>query len=300
MQEQAQHQAAVEQAVIEASAVPIVMDKKPEDFTPLTAAEAPEVQRAMNQDVIYRLGERVVGLENERMVDEKTGAGSEYAFNKDLGEILAQRPEDARIILLDLNGFKEFNDTLGHGIGDEALREFVGGNEEVAWRTGEKIYRIGGDEFVVISDLKEARGRERRKENKAVEHERRTGHDRRQASSVTHGEIKDADDQISLGRDDTPEGLEKRIENGFKGADYIFHSYLENINVLNEAKPGEEKYIDPESWNINASWGVADYEEGDTVESLKQRADVAMYKMKQKKNDAGSAYTQMSLFGDSV
>ena len=53
------------------------------------------------------------------------------------------------VLLLDLNGFKAVNDTLGHAAGDDVLRA-VGGRLRSALRDDDLAGRIGGDEFAVV------------------------------------------------------------------------------------------------------------------------------------------------------
>ena len=53
------------------------------------------------------------------------------------------------ILYLDLDGFKEINDTMGHAMGDYVLREVAVRLEE-ATRTHDHLCRLGGDEFVVL------------------------------------------------------------------------------------------------------------------------------------------------------
>ena len=53
------------------------------------------------------------------------------------------------VLVLDLNGFKAVNDTLGHAAGDEVLR-IVGDRLRAALRDDDLAGRIGGDEFVVV------------------------------------------------------------------------------------------------------------------------------------------------------
>ena len=50
--------------------------------------------------------------------------------------------------MLDLDGFKEINDTLGHAAGDEVLRAFARHFTEV--RGEDAAFRLGGDEFAFM------------------------------------------------------------------------------------------------------------------------------------------------------
>jgi len=53
------------------------------------------------------------------------------------------------LLLLDLDNFKNINDTYGHSIGDEVLKETARILKKVV-RTNEAVFRIGGDEFLII------------------------------------------------------------------------------------------------------------------------------------------------------
>jgi diguanylate cyclase (GGDEF)-like protein len=55
------------------------------------------------------------------------------------------------VISLDLNGFKQLNDTYGHAAGDDLLRQFATELKTV-FRTHDVIGRVGGDEFMVLVD----------------------------------------------------------------------------------------------------------------------------------------------------
>jgi len=53
------------------------------------------------------------------------------------------------LLMLDIDKFKTINDTWGHNAGDDVLRE-VTATLEAGMRSGERIYRFGGEEFVVL------------------------------------------------------------------------------------------------------------------------------------------------------
>jgi diguanylate cyclase (GGDEF)-like protein len=55
------------------------------------------------------------------------------------------------VISLDLNGFKQLNDTYGHAAGDDLLRQFATELKTV-FRAHDVIGRVGGDEFIVLVD----------------------------------------------------------------------------------------------------------------------------------------------------
>ena len=85
-------------------------------------------------------------------VDELTGLPNRRAFLAVLAEHLAsRRREDSRgaLLVLDLDRFKELNDTLGHAVGDRVLVQAARAMEE-RLRSTDCLGRLAGDEFAVL------------------------------------------------------------------------------------------------------------------------------------------------------
>jgi diguanylate cyclase (GGDEF)-like protein len=83
----------------------------------------------------------------EARTDALTGARNRKAFDEELGDALAR--SDALLVLIDLEGFKQVNDTLGHAAGDQLLRRFRAALT-ARLRAADRVYRVGGDEFAVL------------------------------------------------------------------------------------------------------------------------------------------------------
>ncbi|CAH2602456.1 EAL domain-containing protein [Rhodovastum atsumiense] len=83
--------------------------------------------------------------------DVLTGLPNRMLFGERLDEALARakRGQGFALLLADLDGFKEVNDTLGHPVGDALLRE-VTARLRAELRETDTLARLGGDEFAVI------------------------------------------------------------------------------------------------------------------------------------------------------
>ncbi len=98
------------------------------------------------------LERHVRGLKRLTETDELTGAGNRRAFERVLKETLAAAGNERRLVTLmvfDIDNFKTYNDRYGHDAGDQVLRETVDLLRSTI-RRGDHVFRIGGDEFVVI------------------------------------------------------------------------------------------------------------------------------------------------------
>ena len=87
----------------------------------------------------------VRSLLEDSLRDELTGLGNRRAANRAMSGL---RPADA-VVMIDLDYFKDLNDTKGHAAGDELLREFAG-SVTASLRDGDVAVRLGGDEFLLI------------------------------------------------------------------------------------------------------------------------------------------------------
>lgn len=81
--------------------------------------------------------------------DPLTGLPNRLQFNEDLNSFLSSVNENEIVVMfLDLDRFKNINDTLGHRVGDLLLIE-VAERVSKCLNSGE-VYRIGGDEFTIV------------------------------------------------------------------------------------------------------------------------------------------------------
>lgn len=82
--------------------------------------------------------------------DTLTGLPNRALFDDRLKHALAKRrPHKVAMIMLDLDRFKNVNDTLGHHAGDALIREF-GARLSGLLREGDTVARLGGDEFALL------------------------------------------------------------------------------------------------------------------------------------------------------
>jgi diguanylate cyclase (GGDEF)-like protein/PAS domain S-box-containing protein len=92
------------------------------------------------------------GLEHQALHDGLTGLANRALFGEHVLQALAsanRKGEPRAVLVIDLNGFKQINDTLGHDQGDDLLKQ-IGERLVAALRETDTIARLGGDEFAIL------------------------------------------------------------------------------------------------------------------------------------------------------
>lgn len=103
---------------------------------------------------------RALGAETElktaraaARTDALTGLWNRRAFDEDIAALAQHQRRrhdlDAMLMLIDLDGMKQVNDSVGHQEGDRLLQQF-GQLLATGCRRDDKAYRFGGDEFAVL------------------------------------------------------------------------------------------------------------------------------------------------------
>jgi diguanylate cyclase (GGDEF)-like protein len=104
--------------------------------------------------ITQRLRRQLDETERQALHDSLTGLPNRLLFSDRVEQALlaARRSgEGIAVMLIDLDRFKEVNDTLGHEVGDLLLRE-LGERLSAEMRESDTFARLGGDEFAVLSD----------------------------------------------------------------------------------------------------------------------------------------------------
>jgi diguanylate cyclase (GGDEF)-like protein len=121
-----------------------------EDYTLSTFTAA--LCTAIRNAAAYAESQRLAAEhEHAATHDPLTGLANRRQLQQAGTAILSQRPSDGLIglLLVDLNHFKEVNDTLGHTAGDRVLTE-VGRRLKDAAQPDDLVVRLGGDEFAIL------------------------------------------------------------------------------------------------------------------------------------------------------
>ncbi len=101
---------------------------------------------------LTELRQRLTELEKLSSTDRLTGAWNRVHFDKTIAIELSRSiryRQPVALIYLDIDHFKRVNDTYGHAVGDEVLRELVKIIQKNI-RTSDLLFRWGGEEFAIL------------------------------------------------------------------------------------------------------------------------------------------------------
>jgi diguanylate cyclase (GGDEF)-like protein len=173
-----------------------------------------EVERA--NTIIHELSSQIKELEESSRLDGLTKVFNRKALNDYLLDITSKGKlhHELHLLMLDVDDFKQINDKYGHLVGDKVLI-FIANLLRRTLRDGDKVFRYGGEEFVIILNRIEA----------------------------------------SLCRD-----IAQRIITSISSNKLLYKG---------------------DSIRVTVSIGATTYREGDTIDTLIERADRALYKSKQ-------------------
>jgi PAS domain S-box-containing protein len=96
---------------------------------------------------------QMVEIEHQALHDSLTGLPNRSLFHDRIEHALvtaARTGDDFAVMMIDLDRFKEINDTLGHLSGDRVLQE-VGRRLRAVARSSDTVARLGGDEFGILA-----------------------------------------------------------------------------------------------------------------------------------------------------
>ncbi len=120
----------------------------------LRFGEAGQLTRRRVSDVFETLTyrERYEALLRQSGYDALTGLFDRGRFDREGQRALdrAGSMQPLSLLVIDVDHFKAINDRYGHAVGDEALRQ-IARELDSATRTNDRVYRYGGEEFIVLS-----------------------------------------------------------------------------------------------------------------------------------------------------
>ena len=98
-----------------------------------------------------QLSEQIAFVRSQAYVDGLTGLGNRTAYEdhvRELEDDIASGKAAFGVAVFDMNGLKQINDQYGHARGDQAIMKVAESLKQVFG--GEKLYRVVGDEFIVV------------------------------------------------------------------------------------------------------------------------------------------------------
>lgn len=93
--------------------------------------------------------------------DALTGVGNRRSFEQALAQAWAhsrRHQEPIALVMVDVDHFKQYNDSLGHPAGDDCLRQVAALLQEGLRRPEDRVFRYGGEEFVLLLTATDVNG----------------------------------------------------------------------------------------------------------------------------------------------
>lgn len=121
------------------------------ELSKLYGAQQPEAERLLAEatNAAAHLNDRIVQLKADAYIDPLTGLPNRTAYDYDIACVWDRQLEHT-IAYIDIDGLKVCNDHFGHPAGNRYIIK-VANCLKLHCRPDERLYRIGGDEFVLIS-----------------------------------------------------------------------------------------------------------------------------------------------------
>ncbi|CEG21341.1 Cyclic di-GMP phosphodiesterase Gmr [Planococcus massiliensis] len=107
------------------------------------------------QNMLISLEKAHTDVSKLAFFDQLTGLPNRFSLYKDFLKRIEKNDTSFAILFFDLDGFKRINDLYGHNSGDEVLKQIGRRLNGKSLRKGSRLYRIGGDEFILISNTTE-------------------------------------------------------------------------------------------------------------------------------------------------
>jgi two-component system cell cycle response regulator len=142
------------QVVCGLAATGVLIDATVQTVHPLAIALATATMVLVLVRTALTFRENALLLERSRsesLTDALTGVGNRRRLTADLDALLDRVTEDEPhlLVIFDLNGFKDYNDSFGHPAGDALLARLAAKLEAAVTPAG-RAYRLGGDEFCTL------------------------------------------------------------------------------------------------------------------------------------------------------
>ena len=102
-------------------------------------------QENMNKILEEKVQQKTQELKNRLYVDSLTGLPNRFRLQEDLENL-----NDATLIIINIDDFKELNDLFGHKTGDKILASFAQNIKNLITTNYPKFYRFSGDEFAML------------------------------------------------------------------------------------------------------------------------------------------------------